>query len=390
MGPLNGFKIVEVAGIGPGQFCGMLLADMGAQIIRVDRLTAGDLGIGIPARYNLMNRSRPTIAADLKHPDGVELVLKLCESADALFEGFRPGVMERLGLGPQVCMKRNEKLVYGRMTGWGQCGPLADSVGHDTNYIALAGALAAIGDKDGLPPIPLNIIGDLGGGGLFLAMGILAAMLEASRSGKGQVVDAAMVDGVASLMTMFYGLLAGGMWRDERCSNLLDGAAPFVRTYATKDNKCVALCTIENRFYRALLEALEISDIDPADQHHQSKWPEHMAIFEKVFLTKTRDEWTDILEGTDSCFAPVLSLTEAPAHPHNVARKTFVEFDGVLQPSAAPRFSRTPNEIRSAPTEPGICNEEALSAWGIPQATIAAWTEAGILGLKKGPGVGPG
>lgn len=384
MGPLNGFKIVEIAGIGPGQFCGMLLADMGADVIRVDRVAAADLGIGMPARYNLMNRSRPTIAVDLKNSAGIDLVLRLSEDADALFEGFRPGVMERLGLGPQVCMARNPKLVYGRMTGWGQSGPLADSAGHDTNYIALAGALGAIGPKDGLPPIPLNLIGDLGGGGIYLAMGMLAALLEAGRSGKGQVVDAAMVDGTASLMTLFYGLLAGGMWRDMRGSNLLDGAAPFVQTYRTKDDKCVAVCALENRFYRSLLEGLGLNEIDPADQYDQAKWSDQQAQFTSAFAGKTRDEWADLLDGTDSCFAPVLSLTEAPKHPHNAERETFVDYDGVLQPAPAPRFSRTPSEITAAPNEPGERNADALAAWGFDDDEIVALTDAGVIGTRSG------
>ena len=383
MGPLTGFKIVEVAGIGPGQLCGMLLADMGAQVIRVDRLMEGDLGIPLPAKYNLMNRSRPIVAVDLKSPEGVELVLQLCEGADALFEGYRPGVMERLGLGPKVCMERCEKLVYGRMTGWGQTGPLADSVGHDSNYIALSGALSAIGEKNSLPPIPLNLIGDFGGGALYLAMGMLAAMLEASRSGRGQVVDAAMIDGSASMMTLFYGMFAGGMWRDQRGSNMLDSGAPFIRTYATKDHKCVVVCTVENRFFRTLLDSLGVTDIDPKDQYDENTWPAQGKIFERIFLTKTRAEWTDILEGTDSCFAPVLSLSEAPEHPHNKARKTFVELDGVLQPAPAPRFSRTPSEIQSQPMEPGDSNQEALSAWGIPDHEITRLTRSGIVGVKS-------
>ena len=379
MGPLEGFKIVEIAGIGPGQFCGMLLADMGAQVIRLDRPTDDDLGIPIPAKYNLMNRSRPTLAVDLKSPEGVDLVLRLCEDADALFEGFRPGVMERLGLGPSECMARNPRLVYGRMTGWGQEGPLADSVGHDTNYIALAGALNSIGGKDSPPPVPLNLIGDFGGGGIFLAMGVLAAMLEAGRSGKGQVVDAAMIDGVASMMTMFYGLLAGNMWKDSRQSNLLDGGAPFVRAYETSDGKHIAVCAIERRFYKALLKTLGITNIDAADQYRTESWPEHEAIFAEVIRSRTRDEWSDLLEGTDSCAAPVLSLTEAPEHIHNQARKTYVKVDGIRQPRPAPRFSRTQSEIRHGPTEPGERGHRALSDWGLSEKEISRLLELGVL-----------
>jgi len=379
MGPLQGFKIVEIAGIGPGQYCGMLLADMGAQVIRVDRLEHGDLGIPIPAKFNLMNRSRPTIAVDLKTAEGVELVLRLCEDADAVFEGFRPGAAEKLGVGPADCMARNAKLVYGRMTGFGQSGPLADSAGHDPNYIALAGALHAIGDKDRPPPVPLNLIGDLGGGGVFLAMGLLAAMLEAGKSGQGQVVDAAMIDGAASMMTMFYGLMAGGMWQDERQSNLLDGKSPFVKNYETSDGKFIAVCAIERRFYKELLTALEISDIDVADQYRQEKWPEQEAIFTATFKSKTRDEWSDILEGTDACAAPILSMKEAPKHAQNQARNTFINVDGVQQPGPAPRFSRTESVIQNAPNEAGTAGTDSLTQWGLSDKEIARFVESGTL-----------
>ena len=382
MGPLHGFKIVEIAGIGPGQLCGMLLADMGAQLIRIDRPVTGDLGMPMPAKYDIMNRNRPTLAVDLKSKEGVELVLRLCEDADALFEGFRPGVMERAGLGPADCMARNERLVYGRMTGWGQHGPLADSVGHDTNYIALAGALGAMGDKDRPPPVPLNLVGDFGGGALYLAVGMLAAMLETSKSGKGQVVDAAMVDGVASMMTMFYGLIAGGMWNDSRQSNLFDGAAPFAKNYETKDGKYVSVCAIENRFFRAFLESMQISEIDAKDQHKVGQWTEQEAIIAARFRERTRDEWSDILEGTDSCAAPVLSITEAPQHIHSEARKTYVTVDGIKQPGPAPRFSRTPSEIKHGPTVPGERDREALSEWGLSNAEIDRLLKEGILRSK--------
>lgn len=370
MGPLTGFRMIEIAGIGPGQFCGMLLADMGAQLIRIDRTAATDLDIGMPSKYNLMNRSRPAIGVDLKSQPGVDLVLRLCENADALFEGFRPGVMERLGLGPDDCMARNERLVYGRMTGWGQTGPLAGAVGHDGNYAALTGVIAAIGEKDGPPSIPLNLTADFGGGGAYLAIGILAALLEASRSGKGQVVDAAMVDGAASLMTMFYGLHAAGFWRDQRGSNILDGAAPFYRAYRTSDDTYVIVCAIERRFFKALIELLAIDDIDLAEQHEQSKWPAQIERFEAVFASKTRDEWCELLEGTNACFAPVLSLAEAPKHPHNEARKTFVTVDGILQPAAAPRFSRTKSEIQNAPGEAGENDRKALLDWGLSELEV--------------------
>ena len=370
MGPLQGFKIIEIAGIGPGQLCGMLLADMGAQLIRIDRPRDSDLDFGIPARFDIMNRGRPALATDLKSQGGVDLVLRLCEDADAIFEGYRPGVMERLGLGPADCMAKNPRLVYGRMTGWGQEGPLAQSVGHDTNYIALAGALGSIGDPDRPPPIPLNLVGDFGGGALYLAMGMLAAMLEATRSGKGQVVDAAMVDGVASMMTMFYGLVAGGMWKDSRRSNILDGAAPFARSYETKDGGYFAVCAIENRFYRALLEKLAIDEIDPTDQHDRRHWVSQAAIIAARFKEKTRDEWVSILEGTDACAAPVLSIAEAPQHAHSRARNTYVTVDGIEQPGPAPRFSRTQSEIRHGPTVPGEHDRHTLSEWGLTDAEV--------------------
>ncbi len=368
MGPLNGFKIIEIAGIGPGQFCGMLLADMGAQLIRIGRPSDADLGI--PARYNLMNRSRPLVGVDLKAEAGANLVLRLCEDADALFEGFRPGVMERLGLGPDVCMARNQRLVYGRMTGWGQTGPLANAVGHDGNYAALAGVIAAIGAKDRPPSIPLNLTADFGGGGAYLAIGILAALLETGRSGEGQIVDAAMVDGAASLMTMFYGMHAGGFWQDSRGSNILDGAAPFYRAYRTSDEQYVIVCAIEQRFFSALIESLAIDDIALADQFDKDKWPAQIERIAAVFARKTRDEWCELLDVTDACCAPVLSLTEAPHHPHNEARKTFVTVDGIAQPAPAPRFSRTKSAIRNSPGEAEECARDALHDWGLIDAEI--------------------
>ena len=370
MGPLKGFKVVEIAGIGPGQFCGMLLADMGAQLIRVERKDDADLGIGMPQKFNLMNRSRPAIGVDLKSEAGVQLVLRLCDDADALFEGFRPGVMERLGLGPDDCMARNARLVYGRMTGWGQSGPLADAVGHDGNYASLAGVIATIGERDGPPSIPLNLIADFGGGGAYLAMGLLAALLETGRSSKGQVVDAAMVDGAASLMTMFYGLHAGGFWQDQRGSNILDGAAPFYRAYRTSDEQYVIVCAIERRFFKALIDLLGIDDIDMNEQHDKSKWPQQIERFEAIFAGKTRDEWCALLEGTNACFTPVLTLTEAPNHAHNKARGTFVDVDGVMQPAPAPRFSRTASEISQAPDGRAADMRTVLKDWGLPASDI--------------------
>jgi alpha-methylacyl-CoA racemase len=348
----------------------MLLADMGAQLIRIDRPGESDYDIGIPAEFNLMNRGRPVMRVDLKNAAGINLVLRLCEGAEALFEGFRPGAMERLGLGPNECMARNGKLVYGRMTGWGQTGPLADAVGHDGNYAALAGVIAAIGERDGPPSIPLNLTADFGGGGAYLAMGILAALLEAGRSGKGQVIDAAMVDGAASQMTLIYGLHAGGLWQDRRGSNILDGAAPFYRAYRTSDDRYIIVCAIERRFFKALLELLGIDDVALAEQYDQSKWAKQIARLASVFARRTRDEWCALLEGTDACFAPVLSLTEAPQHEHNQSRGTFVDVDGVTQPAPAPRFSRTVSEIGNAPGAVNAGVVEVLLDWGLSDAEI--------------------
>ena len=370
MGPLHGIRIVEIAGIGPTQFCGMLLADMGAQIVRVRRPAAADPGVDLPDRYNLMNRGRPTIDVDLKSGAGREFVLRLCEKADALFEGFRPGVTERLGLGPDECMARNSRLVYGRMTGWGQDGPLAQRAGHDTNYIALAGALHAIGPADRPPPVPLNLIGDFGGGALYLAMGLLAALLEASRSGKGQVVDAAMVDGTASLLTLFYGLMAGGLWSERRGSNLLDGGAPFARCYETRDGKYVAVCALETAFFAALLDALAIGDIDPADQYDTQKWPAHHDALARAFRTRTRDEWGELLRNVDACATPVLTLAEAAGDEHALARGSYVDIDGIRQPGPAPRFSRTASKARGAPPDHRASALETVRQWGLTEDEI--------------------
>ena len=379
-GPLAGYKIIEIAGVGPTQLTGMLLADMGAEIVRVVRLSQVELGVFMPEKYKLMNRSRRSIAIDLKKPQGRDIILELCAGADALFEGFRPGVMERLGLGPDECMQHNEKLVYGRMTGWGQDGPLADTAGHDPNYIGIAGVLACIGKKDEAPAYPLNLIGDFGGGALYLAMGLLAAMLEAAKSGKGQVVDAAMVDGAASMMTTFYGLLAAGLWKEQRSSNILDGGAHFVNTYQTKDKQYVVVAPIEGRFYSELLDRLEISDPDlRTQQHNQDRWPEFADKMQEIFLTKTRDEWCEIFEGADACFAPVLSLTEATQHPHAQARNAYADIDGVTQPAPAPRFSRTPAEIQSPPPEPGQHTEEVLLDWGFSEERINELVNARII-----------
>jgi alpha-methylacyl-CoA racemase len=370
VGPLKGFKIVEIAGIGPGQLCGMLLADMGAELIRIDRPGDGHGVLNVPDKYNLMNRGRPTLRVDLKNARGVELVLKLCKEADALFEGFRPGVMESLGLGPTECMAENKRLVYGRMTGWGQTGPLAKTAGHDTNYVALSGALGCIGERDRPPPLPLNLVGDFGGGALYLAMGLLAAMLEATRSGQGQVVDAAMVDGAASMLTMFYGTLAGGQWVDRRQSNVLDGAAPFASCYETQDGGYIAVCALENRFFCNLLDAMSISEIDPVEQYQPECWAQHREILTATFKRKHRDEWSDIFARVDACAAPVLSLGEAPRHPHNAARQTFITIDGIEQPAPAPRFSRTTSEVSHGPQEDDLLARQALTDWGLTATEI--------------------
>jgi alpha-methylacyl-CoA racemase len=378
MGPLSGYRVIEIAGIGPGQLCGMLLAEMGAQVLRIVRFEDADAALHLPAAANLMNRSRPAIAVDLKRPQGVDLVLRLCVSADVLFEGFRPGVMERLGLGPEPCQSRNPRLVYGRMTGWGQGGPLAREAGHDTNYLALTGALAAIGERDRGPVLPLNLVADFGGGGLYLALGLVAALLEASRSGRGQVVDAAIVDGVASLTTLFHGLLAAGLWRERRGSNLLDGGAPFMRTYRARDGGHVAVAALENRFYRNLLQGLGITDLDPARQLDIEGWPELERRLEQAFASRSRDEWAEHFAGRDACVTPVLTFREATRHPHNLARGTFVDVDGIVQPAPAPRFSRTPGAVRSGPAPEGD-TAEVLGPWGMTREDVLRLAEAGVL-----------
>jgi alpha-methylacyl-CoA racemase len=362
MGPLEGIRIVEFAGIGPGPFAAMLFADMGADVIRIDRK-----GGRAPSQMEIYLRGRKTIALDLKKPEAVEAALKLIEKADALIEGFRPGVMERLGLGPDVCLRRNPKLVFGRMTGWGQTGPLANAAGHDINYIALTGALHAMGNAGQKPVPPLNLVGDFGGGALYLAFGIACGIIEAKKSGKGQVVDAAMTDGAASLMTMFYGMSASGFWQDKRGSNMLDSGTHFYDTYETKDGKFVALGSIEPQFYKELLEKTGITDPAFGAQMDRNAWPALKEKLAAVIKTKTRDEWDAVMLGSDVCYAPVLSLSEAPKHPHNVARKTFVEIGGVTQPAPAPRFSRTAPEVK--PVVP-VDNAGSLASWGFSKGDI--------------------
>jgi alpha-methylacyl-CoA racemase len=368
-GPLSGLKIVEYAGIGPGPFCGMLLSDLGADVVRIDRKTA-QFSIGIRGtKFAVTERGRRSIALDLKQPAAIETCLRLAEQADAIFEGFRPGVMERLGLGPAEMLGRNPALVYGRMSGWGQTGPWANAAGHDINYIAVSGALDAIGTRE-KPLAPLNLVGDFGGGALYLAFGLLAGVLHARETGVGQIVDAAMSDGAASLMAFFYGLKAAGMTSGSRQDNLLDGGAHFYDTYQCSDGKWVSVGAIEPQFYRSLLERAGITDSAFGDQMDRDAWPGLKDSIAGVMLTRTRDQWCEIMEGADACFAPVLDMDEAPRHPHNIARGSFFEESGVVQPSPAPRFSVTPGAVQGPPPAAGAHNEEALLDWGFSSAEI--------------------
>ena len=366
-GPLVGLKVVEFAGIGPGPFCAMLLSDMGADVVRIDRASGvrGGTPKGAPI-YDVTSRGRRSVVLDLKHPDDVETALRLVDKADALVEGFRPGVMERLGLGPDVALARHPKLVYGRMTGWGQTGTLSHAAGHDLNYIALTGALHAMGRKHDSPAPPLNLVGDFGGGALYLAMGICAALVEAGRSGKGQVIDCAMTDGAASLASVFFGMRAAGIWTDERDANLLDGGAPFYDTYECHDGKWIAIASIEPQFYALLLEKTGLAN-DPSFQAQMdhSAWPILSAKVAAVIKTKTRDAWCAIMEGSDVCFAPVLSWHEATVHPHNQSRQTFVTVADVVQPNVAPRFSRTPSAVQGPAPTVGADNDKVFADWKV-------------------------
>ena len=382
MGALNGLKIVEFGGIGPGPFCCMLLADMGAEVIRIDRVAA----VGkdrLEPKFNPMHRGQRSIALDLKHPDGVNTALRLCDKADIVIEGFRPGVMEGLGLGPEMITARNAKIIYGRMTGWGQTGPLAQAPGHDLNYIALTGALHAIGKANTGPVPPLVLAGDMGGGGMYLAVGVLAAYIESQRSGKGQVVDAAIVDGSASLMTAFYGMLASGSIVEKRESNRLDGGSHFYNVYETKDGQYVCVASTEPQFYSLLVEALGLNEAD-IPQNDRNKWPQHRATIANVFKQKTRDEWNAWLAEKNLCYSPVLSMSEAPHHPHNAVRGNFVDIDGVTQPAPAPRFSRTKSVIKSAPAYAGADTTGVLNDWGFAPAEIEALIERNA--AKQRPG----
>ncbi len=380
MGPLTGVKVIEFAGIGPAPMAAMMLAEMGATVLRIDRVTESDLGIQLGTKFELLKRSRHIVRLDLKRPDAVALALQLIGQADALIEGFRPKVMERLGLGPDVCLARNPRLAFGRVTGWGQEGPLAQAAGHDLNYIALTGALDAIGRKGAPPTPPLNLVGDFGGGALYLVVGLLAAIIEARRSGRGQVVDTAMVDGAASLMTSIYGAHAAGLMGGGRGGNITDSGSYFYEVYECADGRYVSVAAIEAKFHAELLRLLDIDPETMPPQMDRGHWPEAKRRLAARFRTPTRDEWCALLEGSDACFAPVLSMQEAPNHPHNRARNAYVELDGVMQPGPAPRFSRTPSDPPTPPEPPGAADPRAvLAQWGIAAGEIEAAAAAGIL-----------
>ena len=381
MGPLAGMKIVEFAGLGPAPFAAMLLSDLGADVVTVHRPQPAAVpsdGLG-EMTAGAMARGRRSLAVDLKRAEGVELVLDVLATADGLIEGFRPGVMERLGLGPDPCLARNPRLAYGRMTGWGQDGPLARAAGHDVNYIAIAGVLQHIGRRDEPPVVPLNLIGDFGGGGLLLAFGMLAAMLEAHRSGHGQVVDAAMVDGSALLMTMMYEMSGRGLWDHQRAANMNDGGAHFYQVYETADGEYVSIAAMEPKFYATLLDLIGLDAADLPDQWDRSTWPDMQRRFADVFRGRTRDEWTALLEGTDACYAPVLSMLEAPGHAHNRARSGFVEVDGILQPAPAPRFSRTPAAVSRGMAGPGEHTAAILREAGLDDRRVSALLAEGVV-----------
>jgi alpha-methylacyl-CoA racemase len=378
-GPLAGLRIIELAGLGPGPFAGMMLADAGADIIRIDRADRAAYPPREDPHVDLLNRGRRSVAVDLKHPDGVELVLRLVEQADGLMEGYRPGVTERLGLGPQVCLARHRSLVYGRMTGWGQTGPMARSAGHDIDYIAVAGALEPLGRAGDRPVPPLNLVGDFGGGGMLLAYGMLAGILHAQRTGEGQVVDAAMVDGAAALMTMTYTLRDAGIWKDERGTNMLDTGAHFYEVYETSDGGFIAVGAIEPQFYAELIELIGLSDDELPDQMDRDAWPQMKDRFAVIFATRTRAEWAAIFDGSDACAAPVLSPAEAPLFAHNVYRGTFTEVAGVVQPAPAPRFDSTPGSIRRPPPNPGQHGDEALDDWGFQPSEIEQLRTSGAI-----------
>jgi alpha-methylacyl-CoA racemase len=380
-GPLAGTRVVELPNIGPVQFAGMLLSDLGAEVLRVDR--AGDVATGgsvagFVSPYSVIDRGRRSVGVDLKHPGGAAVVLRLCEQADVLLEGFRPGVAERLGVGPAACRARNDRLVYARMTGWGRDGPLAPDVGHDINYLSIAGVLAHIGSEGGPPVPPINLLADFGGGGSLVVMGILAALVERGRSGKGQVVDAAMVDGSAQLMSIFFGIDAMRGW-GPRGTNLLDGGAHFYNVYETADGEWISIASYEPKFYVNLLAVLGLDDLDPAQQMDRAQWPALKERFAQIFRARTREQWVECFAGHEVCFAPVLTMSEARAHPHNVARQTFTEVDGAPQPAPAPRFDRTPTRVQGAPVAAGAHTREALGDWGFAAREVAELLQSGAI-----------
>lgn len=385
MGPLAGLRIIEMAGIGPGPLCGMMFADMGAEVLRIDRKIPVRAYPGEkwdsynPGKYGLLNRGKRSVTLNLKEPEGRDAALKLLDVADGLIDPFRPGVLERLGLGPEVCLARNQRLVYGRMTGWGQSGPLSNAAGHDANYIAIAGALHLLGRPGEKPYPPANYVGDYGGGACMLAYGMACAFFEARGSGQGQVIDCSMSEGAAILTTMMYGIHAQGAWR-EKGKNRIDGGAHFYDTYETSDGKYIALAAAEPQFYTLLLDLLEVDDADlREDRMNAERWPEFKEKFTAIFKTRTRDEWDALLQGTDACYAPVLDFDEAPRHPHNQAREAFIEIEGVKQPAPAPRFSRTRTAIPTAPPLAGADNDEALADWGFSDDEVSRLKAAGAL-----------
>lgn len=379
VGPLQGYRIMEVAGIGPGPFCAMLLADMGAEVFRIDRSDGKGKPIDLDSRLHVLHRNRRSVAMDLKHPDAVSALLRMCASADGLVEGFRPGVMERLGLGPDACRAANPRLVYGRVTGWGQDGPMAQQAGHDINYVALSGVMGMLGRAAERPAPPLNIIGDMGGGGLLLAFGMVCALLETRNSGLGQVVDASMVEGSALMASVIYGLRAAGWWNDQRGVNLLDGGAPFYDVYATADGGFVAVGAIESQFYTALLQGLGLDETELPRQMDMKSWPRMRQCFTERFKSRSRAEWVDVFANTEACVTPVLSLPEAAAHPHNSARRTFIEPEGVLQCAPAPRFSRSAPAVNLPPPQPGEQSDGVLERCGFDAGEIAALRRSGAI-----------
>ena len=378
-GPLAGFRVVEMGGIGPAPFAGALLGDLGADVLRIDRIAKAGVEPDLQPRFDFYNRNKRSVAFDLKRPQAVSAVLKLVANADALIEGFRPTVMERLGLGPEICHAINPRLVYARMTGWGQQGPMAQEAGHDINYLALTGALHCLGEADRPPPPPLNLVADLGGGALYLVVGILAAAMEARGSGKGQTIDVAMIDGVTHLMSAFQAFRQQGSWTAKRADNIVDGGAPFYGSYATKDGKFIAVGAIEPQFYANLIKVMEIDEGPLPEQNDRTEWPAMRQRFAGVFATHTRDEWVAKAAGRDACLAPVLTIDEAPVHPQMKTRDVYADFDGLRHPSPAPRFSRTPSTLVRATPAPGQDSREALADWGIPSDQVAALEAEGAM-----------